>query len=70
MGSWNISIHGVGSHHNKQHPEDANRMAAEFVELLRKAGHTVTHATITHGAEDIVTGGIEYLHAMDEWEKR
>ena len=29
MGNWNISIHGVGSHHNKQHPKDANRMAAE-----------------------------------------
>ncbi len=62
MGNWNISIHGTGSHHNAKNPKDANRMAADFVEQLRTAGHTVTKATITHGnGEDDVTAAAEYL---------
>lgn len=55
MGNWHISIDGVGAHH--QHPdrplaEDANRMAAKFVEDLKAAGHQVNVATFTHGAAD------------------
>ena len=54
MGNWNISIRGVGVHHNKNLPHDANRMAVTFVKMLRDAGHTVTAAEITYGgAEDI-----------------
>lgn len=60
MGQWNISIHGTGCHHNKNLPTDANRMAADFVKQLRAAGHTVTKATITFGAEDDVTDAEKY----------
>lgn len=55
MGQWNISIHGTGAHHNKANPTDANRQAAEFVRMLKAAGHTITKATITYGGEEDVT---------------
>lgn len=55
MGNWNITIEGVGAHHNKDYPKDANLMAAEFAKALRDAGHTVYHASFTHGgAENIL----------------
>lgn len=60
MGNWNISIHGVGSHHNKDYERDADRMAARFVEDLKRAGHSVSKATITHGAESDITDGAAY----------
>ncbi len=49
MGNWHISIQGVGSHHNPARADDADRMAADFVTALRKAGHNVALATFTHG---------------------
>lgn len=48
MGNWNISIRGIGQHHNKL-PADAEVMAAKFVEELKAAGHTITGAEMTHG---------------------
>lgn len=63
MGNWNITIIGQGCHHNTRTdlegnvsvvPQDANVMAAEFVELLKKRGHTIIQASFTHGGtEDI-----------------
>lgn len=55
MGNWNITIRGVGSHHNRNHPADADRMAAKFVQDLKAAGHNVVGATITHGGETDIT---------------
>ncbi len=52
MGNFNISIEGVGCHHNQNTPNDANRMAKKFVEDLEAAGHNITKATITHGGVD------------------
>lgn len=52
MGNWNINIQGVGAHHNKDYPKDANVMAKAFVEELRAAGHQVEAATFTHGAKE------------------
>ncbi|MBI3936751.1 MAG: hypothetical protein HY323_07220 [Betaproteobacteria bacterium] len=69
MGNWNISIQGTGQHHNKHSYKDANRMAAEFVQRLRDAGHTVTHAFFTHGCVDCVDAGKGYLETQDEIEK-
>jgi hypothetical protein len=55
MGFWNITIQGMGIHHN--HPadeKDANRMAKEFVQSLRQAGHSISSATFTcGGSEDV-----------------
>ncbi len=65
MGNWAIVIRGVGSHHNKAYDADANRMAAEFVVKLRDAGHHVEAASFTHGSEDVITNGSEYLAADD-----
>ena len=57
MGNWNINIQGVGCHHNTDYPQDANKMAAEFVKQLKNAGHTVESATFTHGGkEDLMPG--------------
>jgi len=43
MGTWNISIKGQGIHHNHR-PDDANVLAAKFVQQLKDAGHVVTDA--------------------------
>jgi hypothetical protein len=53
VGDWNINIQGVGIHHNGDRtPQDANRMAKQFVQDLKKAGHSVTAATFTHGGKE------------------
>lgn len=60
MGQWNITIRGTGAHHNRDadgkasHPQDADRMLSRFVRELRKAGHSLASATITHGGEQDV----------------
>jgi len=59
MGNWNISIEGIGAHHNKDNPQDANRMAQAFVGALKRAGHNVTKASFTYGAVEILRGDIE-----------
>lgn len=69
MGQWNISIHGTGAHHNKGHEDDANKMAAKFVQQLRAAGHTVTHATITYGGEEVVTDPETYLNDKAQFDQ-
>jgi len=55
MGNWNITVRGVGSHHNRKNRSDANRMAARFVRELKAAGHSVISASITYGAEQDIT---------------
>jgi hypothetical protein len=60
MGNWNITIRGVGCHHNEEYPKDANKMAAEFVKLLEAAGHVVHEASITYGAEDVLRRQVGY----------
>lgn len=67
MGNWNISIKGVGQHHN-QHEEDVEQMTARFVAALRRAGHSVTAAVVTTGGEDNVTEGAAWagLHPKRE----
>lgn len=59
MGNWNISIRGVGQHHNNA-PEDVEQMAARFVESLKKAGHSVGSAVVTTGGEVDVTSGVAW----------
>lgn len=66
MGNWNITIRGVGAHHNRNYPTDANRMAADFVQKLREAGHSIQGATITHGGEDDVSTGAAYHEGRDD----
>jgi hypothetical protein len=61
MGNWAIVIRGVGCHHNVDLDADANKMAAEFVKQLKKAGHTVSHASFTYGGEDDLTPATAYL---------
>jgi len=68
MGQWNISIHGTGVHHNKKLPEDANRMAADFVRQLKAKGHTVTKATITYGGEEDVTN-VDPAEEAKRWDE-
>jgi len=61
MGNWNITIRGQGAHHNKGLLLDANRMAAKFVQDLRAAGHSVSHASITFGGENDLSQPTRYL---------
>lgn len=68
MGNFNISIRGIGVHHNKKNKNDANRMAAKFVQEMKDAGHSISSATITTGGEDDVAGGEGYLDARDRIE--
>lgn len=74
MGNWNITIRGIGAHHNHALAidYDANKMAAEFVEKLRAAGHTVVAASFTHGGENDITDGTKHLdecRRSEEWER-
>lgn len=55
MGDWNITVRGVGSHHNTDNPADANVMTASFVRALKAAGHIVVSATFTYGCADDLT---------------
>jgi hypothetical protein len=62
MGSWNISIKGVGPHHNNDHPTDADRMARRFVRELNEAGHSIASAelVLTDGGTPLGAGtGLE-----------
>jgi hypothetical protein len=52
MGNCTITVHLTGAHHNKKNPNDANRMAAKFVDQLKDAGHNVEAASITHGGRE------------------
>ena len=55
MGNWAITIIGTGAHHNKDYPQDANKMAEKFVDDLKAAGHIVESATFTHGGREVFT---------------
>lgn len=68
MGQWNITVRGLGIHHNKMDPHDANRMAAKFVQDLKDAGHQVASATITAGFEEDITDPETYLSNRDKIE--
>jgi hypothetical protein len=65
MGNVNISIRLVGCHHNKASIGDANRMAAEFVQKLLAAGHTVYEAKVAYGNEDDISRPTVYLDDRD-----
>lgn len=66
MGNWNITIRGVGFHHNgKSIPEDANRLAAKFVRELKEAGHQIDEASFTCGSADDIKDPDEYLKAYE-----
>ncbi len=51
MGNYNISINGIGCHHNDQ-DYDADRLAANLVSELKDKGHTIESATFTHGGAE------------------
>lgn len=44
MGHYRITIDGHGQHHNNQ-AGDAENLASDFVEQLKRRGHTVGSAT-------------------------
>jgi hypothetical protein len=44
MGRWNISITGTGCHHNKNRAIDADLAARDFVDVLKRQGHTIEAA--------------------------
>jgi hypothetical protein len=50
MGNCIVSVHVTGSHHNGQ-PHDIDQHAAQFVDRLKAAGHTVTAAALVSGGE-------------------
>ncbi len=53
MGNWNITVRGIGIHHNGR-PDDAEAMAKVFVQSLKAAGHQILGATVTYGGEENV----------------
>lgn len=57
MGNYNITIQGVGPHHNTDHDGDADKLAKLLVTQLRDSGHLIYHASITFGSQ-------ESLHAV------
>lgn len=69
MGNWNITVRGVGSHHNTANEKDADRMAAKFVQELKAAGHNVVAASITHGGESDLSDPAAYLAGREAFAK-
>ena len=55
MGDWTIIIEGSGVHHNRNLPNDANRMTSRFVKQLKEAGHTIKKGTFVLGYPEDVT---------------
>lgn len=56
MGNWNISIRGVGPHHNAK-PFDAEQLAAKLVDELKSNGHRVVSAEVTYGGVEVLEDG-------------
>ena len=54
MGDWAIVVEGTGAHHNKDFPQDADRMTQKFVDALISAGHEVRLATFTSGGRTVL----------------
>lgn len=50
MGQCIVTVHVTGFHHNGR-ADDIDQMAADFVEKLQAAGHTVTAAYAASGGE-------------------
>lgn len=50
MGNWRITIEGHGQHHNKA-ASDAENLASDFVEQLKRRGHQVDKAEIAIATE-------------------
>lgn len=72
MGNWNITIQGIGPHHNDatDTPRDAEKLAAEFVQRLRDVGQIVKSATITYGSKDALGGDDdERLRLLEIWHR-
>jgi hypothetical protein len=44
MGSWRITVEGVGCHHNKDEKIDADLATREFVAKLKAQGHSLKKA--------------------------
>ena len=77
MGQWTIVIHGTGAHHNwvtadgpdgrsgyiagRKNDYDADLLFAEFVDLLKAKGQTITGATFTVGGME----GVETVIRRD-----
>lgn len=53
MGNWNMTVIGLGAHHNKNYETDANELFKDFVLRLKDAGHDISHASFTNGARDV-----------------
>jgi hypothetical protein len=49
MGQWTITVEGTGCHHNPANPQDADKMALQFVDELQNAGHFIEHASFIAG---------------------
>jgi len=60
MGNYTIVISGVGSHHNKDYPKDANVMAAQLVHDLKQSGHSINSAVFNY-AGDTKTDDLDAL---------
>lgn len=72
MGNWNISIEGLGSHHNgadavvkELNEYDADKLAKKFVKELKHHGHIVDKASFTHGgAESLLPEDEASIHPI------
>lgn len=58
MGNWNMTIVGLGAHHNDDHPVDevrqydANYLFKRFLADLKEKGHKIDHASFTYGGSE------------------
>ena len=57
MGDFNLSIRGVGTHHNGQ-PYDVEAQGRRFAKYMQAAGHSLSGAEVTTGGVTAVARGI------------
>lgn len=57
MGNFVIHIEGVGCHHNSNPEIDVDLLAPKLVDMVRKQGHTITHAVINTGGQQSIMQG-------------
>lgn len=66
MGNWHISIKGTGPYQNDD-KNDAEQLAADFVDQLKAAGHSIVCADVTtHGALNISDGKKSLAQAEED----
>ncbi len=63
MGNWNISIRGIGQHHNES-DKDVDRLMAAFIVELAKAGQFIEDAALVYGGKQSYDSSLAFCKTV------